>query len=44
MILDNEQQREDILRMIEHLTFNGKDVDEVYYLKQAVLNAGIQTE
>jgi len=42
VVLDTQEQREMLLEIIENLQFRGSDIDKMYHLKQAVLNAEIK--
>lgn len=42
MKLDDENQRQQLLSLIAHATFQGRSVDEVYALKKAVTEAPIE--
>jgi len=42
VILDEEQQREMLLEIISSLQFRGTDIEKMYHLKQAIINAEVE--
>ena len=41
MTLDNEKQRTQLLGIIKAITVSGEGIDEIYALKQAIINAEV---
>jgi hypothetical protein len=44
MILDSEQQRSALLEMFRSINFPGHALDQVYALKQAIVNASVAVQ